>query len=623
MAKSVDRTHDSRAGIEQSEPPHPEGADDPSEKPAQRDATGRRHLLARILDTPGLEKVVPGLQPDLLHRVILNCGLEDCGELMALATSEQLERIFDLDLWRASQPGTDEQFDPDRFGLWIDVLVQAGVEVAAEKLAGMNVEVVVTGLARHVRVYDCAAITPYQTLDGEWIDAYCVDSDGLTCDISGYFLVAKRPDSWGAIIDVLLALGERHPDYLRRVMDGCRTLSNSGREVDGLDALLADEEQAMFDLGVDREGRRGKQGYVTPAHARAFLRMAREIRLDSAETPPANPLARAYFQALNEGAGEDTNQGPEEKPSAKVGGQSGCSTVGTKNQTDTPNETALGGSSSQSTQTAAESAEKSQGSSKGGAFEDVADAEASIFKILIEAGVVEKPRPLLRGPEGQAQRLGSIQAQMQFVADHDQGAYSKRNEELAYLANTLVAGCSIQGRPFTAREASDAAVAVCNLGLENWPRHWLPANGASLPVSFLVDHDLIGVFQVGWAVLHNDVCMYASRQLIEVLTRMRCDDTEIQVWLDRLRIRMAKQWRAGTPWHARDELEVIAMLDMPARAGLLGLIDECPVLHPFIDASQETTRRSVTTYDFAFISDNGQIASVREFMQSLPERLRD
>jgi hypothetical protein len=38
-----------------------------------------------------------------------------------------------------------------------------------------------------------------------------------------------------------------------------------------------------------------------------------------------------------------------------------------------------------------------------------------------------------------------------------------------------MAGCSIQARPFTAQEASDAAVAVCNLGLKNWPRHRLPA----------------------------------------------------------------------------------------------------------------------------------------------------
>ena len=75
-------------------------------------------------------------------------------------------------------------------------------------------------------------------------------------------------------------------------------MSNSGRETDGLDDLLAEEDQGMFELAVDREGRREKQGYVAPAEARAFLQMARELGPRSDTMPPANPLARAYFRAL-------------------------------------------------------------------------------------------------------------------------------------------------------------------------------------------------------------------------------------------------------------------------------------------------------------------------------------
>jgi hypothetical protein len=89
-----------------------------------------------------------------------------------------------------------------------------------------------------------------------------------------------------------------------------------------------------------------------------------------------------------------------------------------------------------------------------------------------------------------------------------------------------MAGCSIQARPFTPQEASDGAVAVCNLGLENWPLHWLPAKarrvaeaGMALPDDFLVGHDLVSVFQVGWTVLHDDVCQYAAERLVEVLAR--------------------------------------------------------------------------------------------------------
>ena len=155
--------------------------------------------------------------------------------------------------------------------------------------------------------------------------------------------------------------------------------------------------------------------------------------------------------------------------------------------------------------------------------EDSADAVAAVVDVLLEAGILpQPPRALLGGPQGDAPRLARIQAHMQFARDRDHAAYSMRSQELAYLANTIVAGCSIQARPFTAQEASDAAVAICNLGLENWPPHWLPAKarrglrgaGPTLPDDFLVGHDLVSVFQVGWTVLHDDVCMYAAEQLI-------------------------------------------------------------------------------------------------------------
>ena len=110
----------------QSQIPRSDSADRPSDKPARRDATDGHNLLNRILNTPNLEQVVPRLRPDLLHGIIQKCGLEDCGEIVALATPEQLARIFDLDLWRAAKAGLDEQFDADRFGVWLEVLVETG-----------------------------------------------------------------------------------------------------------------------------------------------------------------------------------------------------------------------------------------------------------------------------------------------------------------------------------------------------------------------------------------------------------------------------------------------------------------------------------------------------------------
>src|SRR5262245_59405397 len=151
--------------------------------PVPQKSQDRRSVLNRILDTPNLERVVPSLQPGLLHRVIESCGLEDCGELVALATPGQLQRIFDLDLWRSTQPGMDEQFDGERFGGWLEVLAEFGSGPAAQKLAKMDAGLVAAGLAQHVRVFDCAVVTPYRTTDGLEATGAREPDHELACEI--------------------------------------------------------------------------------------------------------------------------------------------------------------------------------------------------------------------------------------------------------------------------------------------------------------------------------------------------------------------------------------------------------------------------------------------------------
>lgn len=52
-----------------------------------------------------------------------------------------------------------------------------------------------------------------------------------------------------------------------------------------------------------------------------------------------------------------------------------------------------------------------------------------------------------------------VKSRMQWVLAHDQGAASKRSDEPLYLANTLMAGGSIQARAFTGRESMEVVVA--------------------------------------------------------------------------------------------------------------------------------------------------------------------
>jgi hypothetical protein len=538
----------------------------PSGPPATRSVPDGQGLLARILDTPHLAQVVPRLKPEVLHRVIQTCGLEDCGDLVALATPDQLQAVFDLDLWRPARPGLDEQLDPERFGQWLEVLMESGAATAAGKLVGLDLDLVVASFAQHLRVRDVAAAAPFTTLDGQQISPDRRASRGIEYEIGGYRLEAKRAAAWDAIVELLLFLDAEHSEFFHRVMRGCRRLSSSRPEQDGFHDLLTDTDQDMFDLAVDRDERREKQGYIAPAQARAFLQAARELPLDESAPPPLHPIARAYFRAI------EWTEESEPSPSA----------------VSSPSEHA----------------------------EAAADAMATVVDALLDAGVLPgQPRGLLAGAHGDIPRVSALQTLMQYANEHDPVAFSNRSGELAYLANTLVAGCSVQGRLFTASEASDAAAATCNLALENWSRHWPQQD---LPEGFLIGHELVSVFQVGWRILHTEVCLFAADRLVDTLTGLRCDDAQIQLELAALRHAMSRQRQAGAPWRARDAMDVIAILDTPAWAALLGLIDECPVLHGVISAAGRTGVRSISMSAFEFISGTDQITAIRAFLARLP-----
>ena len=105
-----------------------------------------------------------------------------------------------------------------------------------------------------------------------------------------------------------------------------------------------------------------------------------------------------------------------------------------------------------------------------------------------------------------------------------------------------------------------------------------------------------------------------------MLDDIRCADRDIQLQLDGLRRRLVRCLADGEPWRARDALEVIMMLDAPSWAALVALIDECPSMHAALGASRQPLRK-IDPAAFEFISENTQIAAVRDFMASLPHAL--
>ena len=563
-----------------------------------RDGGSVEHRLARLLDTPFLARVVPHLPPETLHQLIRYRGLDACGELVTSATPAQLTFLLDLDLWRHARPGRDHLFDVDRFGEWLEVLVDTGNSVAARTVAALDKNLVVAGLSRYVRVFDPGIFEPTAQSDDEPTDRHEAmregdsmdvddapmhDSSGgwLECEVGGYIVRARRADAWDAIVTLLVALDAEHGNYFHAVMQGCRRLSNSRPEIDGLDDLLLAPEQHLHDVTIERERRRSQQGYATPADARAFLEMARQpkhTRSGASMTGSikVNPIVTAYFRAADEAP---------DSPSA----------------------------ASHSSEVHAHAT-------------DVPESLEAVMELLTEAGVMpERPRALLEAADAdpQAARLMRLRRLMAYVRDTHETAYFTRSRELAFLANTLLAGCSVQSRPFTPQEASDAAAGICNLGLEYWPARWpsVTSPGAFPPDSLLIDHDLVTAFEVGWSVLHQDVSLFAAEQLISTLTDVDCVDRDIRRGLVALRRTLVKQRDAGTPWRARDAAEILAMLDMTAWISVLGLLDECPVLPAALTAVLEGRTTTVSPTEFDFISTAAQIGDVRIFMRKLPDLL--
>jgi hypothetical protein len=536
--------------------------------------------LARLLDTPQLARAVPHLGPDLLHQLIEYRGLHACGDLLPLLTRGQLSTVLDLDLWRPAAAAGDEQFDPDRFAEWVETLTEVDESVAARVVAGLDEPLVVAGLSRFVLVLDPAASSRPRSFD-EAADDAGERISGLTTEVGGYVLRARRADAWDSIVTLLVALEAGHRDCFHAVMRGCRQLSNSVPEIDGLHDLLPQSAQLLHDVALQREERRSGQGYLTPADARAFLHMARGAGLAASA---ANPIAAAYLSAADARPDPADAETPEAVAVEPLAGP------------------------------------------------PASEAVSALAELLEEAGVVpgRPPSLLLEAPAGEPPRPARLRALMARVGEADERACRARSRELAFLANCLMAGCSIQARAFTVGEASEAVVATCELGFEHWPARWpesedrnaalTPGRGTTFPDTFLLDHDLVTAFQVGWAVLH-EMSLFAAERLVSLLAAVRFVEGETQAGLEFLRHELARQHRNGTPWGARDALDVIAILDMLAWTALLGVLDECPVLPVALRAVLEGRKGAVSATAFEFISTTDQMVIVRAFVEQLPEVL--
>lgn len=346
-----------------------------------------RRLLTRMLEAPDFAGAVRALPAAAFVGALREIGVEDAAELVAVASREQLVAAFDEALFTNDAPGEREHFDVDRFVTWLEVLLEAGDDVAAQRLSELSEDFVLHALTALVRVLDHDALRDaVNDADTDSAEAIEKALEGALCqEIDGYFLVSRDARGWDAALAVILALDRDHRALLERLLDRAARLSS--RLVEDLEALTAtlnDVESLAEDVEAEREDRRAALGHVEPRAARAFLSLAKAC----SDPDVIDPITRAYFRAL---------------PSTPSAGHGEAS----------------------------------------------AEGAAALLRLPPRDAVVRPP----------------IFSALLLLRDLDPAAFSARLDELAYLANVLLAGATgAEGERLEPTTAAEAALATVTHG---------------------------------------------------------------------------------------------------------------------------------------------------------------
>jgi len=382
-------------------------------------------LLMRILERPELVSAVRELPAPVLGKLIDRIGLEDAGELVALASTSQLERLFDEDLWKAARAGEDETFGPERFALWLRVMLEGGEEYFIQRLSELPQDLLALAVHRLVLVLDMDALAARMVgASDEMVELDHALESSTFEEWEEFRLIARDPNVWDDVWYALLALDRDHHDRLRALIEQCCAMSTEFINGQGsLYDVLTSEEMLESDVAAEREDRRAGEGFISPADARSFLELARR----AAALDERDPITRAYFRTL-------------ERPSIEKPGLAYVP-----------------------------------------ASVEATSADVDQLVQLLEAAEVVSPahaRPLAALTAGANKRQKSkdksttqrrtaplFEGAMSDLRESDALLFSERVEELGYLVNVLMAGGEFEGRRPRPVEALETVLKTCEAGL--------------------------------------------------------------------------------------------------------------------------------------------------------------
>ena len=367
--------------------------------------TSTSTLLARFIAAPDLVQQVRSLPNPAFAAIIRNLGVEDSGELVALATTEQLMAAFDEDLFVNARPGERERFSVARFVTWLEVILEAGDEVAANRVTELSEDFVVHALSNIMLVFDVDALAlRLRSNDPAAEAADRALENRYTEQFDQYFLVSRVESGWDAAFALIVALDRKHRDTLIQILDRCVAVSSE--YMDDLDALaevLSSSESLADDVEGDRQDRRARLGYVDPVDARSFLAYAR-LATDEQPDDARDAISRSYFR-------DQIRDQPTTAPLAL---------------------------------------------DRGGSTE--------LREQLAIACMDSDAPPPISGESVDEDEPLSIVAALQSLARDAPACFDERMREVAYLANVLLAGATIDGRRLRPADATDVAIQSIALG---------------------------------------------------------------------------------------------------------------------------------------------------------------
>jgi hypothetical protein len=402
--------------------------------------------------------------------------------------------------------------------------------------------------------------------------------DEFTQVIGEYVLRSRVDDEWDVVQAALVALWEDFPDFAESIFARLAFRHS-------ILGIGEDDTARMLDADAsyEHERRREAGGYVTSVLAGSFLRRAAAADLDVlAEEDSYDLQTSEYFRR------RDVERSASEEEAAAAEASAEADDVDMDEELDT------------------------------------LEAELEAYELQQAAA----PR-LLAGPDDVRARQPIRTALSELQRDDD--ALQQRLDELAYLANLLMAGALRDGERIAEAVAAEIAMATCNLGGSYllWIEFGDEGDVAGYQEVLATEAGLIRLFRIGWHLLSRVPLQTVGRiQRLMADADIRADLASRPMVLEEVDAlisdgELLEQVRNQDYDGAKETVRLLTILLEPgAVVALCELVDSTPRLARSLEEGARTGAWDQTFTTARDIDSMTDLMAIDGFLKSLSEQFR-